>query len=238
MKNDDRKEPREPIPQKVQGNQGEVQLEADLHKLIPHNYDREQSHGKRPDFILHDDAGERVAVVDSKKGLQEKDGRSWTKVEQAKAFLKIASESKTRTLLIATEDGTDRKFSEAIKAELREQPDIPPDRKVTVVVGTREATAQKSKQLVQQANEQLDQKPQGTKSAEPSGDAKGPGKPTTRENAEEPQDAQFGPADAGNADVVPKGPAGGTAAPNGGTAPIQPPVIPPIIDIPPGGQTN
>jgi hypothetical protein len=147
------------LEHKFTGNQGEIILEVELDRRIPYNYDREEAHGEhRPDFVVKNDGGERVAVVDSKNlSPQAVPGKGWTDAQQAEAFLKLAAESEARTLIIATPDGTDRGFSGRIKTLLREQPNLPVDKKVNVIVTTPAEAAKISQALVNQSNERASQ---------------------------------------------------------------------------------
>ncbi len=143
------------LENKFKGHQGEILLEVELDRRIPYNYDREEAHGEhRPDFVVKNDGGERVAVVDSKHLSPEAaPGNGWTDTKQAEAFLKLAADSAARTLIIATPDGTDRGFSGRIKTLLREQPNLPGDKKVNVIVTTPAEAAKLSQTLVNQSNE-------------------------------------------------------------------------------------
>jgi hypothetical protein len=208
--------PGERLSQKVQGDIGEMKFENLLNEKIPSNFEREQAHGShRPDFVLTNDAGDRIAVVDSKTG-------AWADREQARAFLQLASEREPRALLIATEDGTDNRFTRAVKTELRDQPTIDPEQRVEVVVGTREEVAQKAAELAQQANERLQERELASGGAE---------QPVAAEQeVQDPGAVQSALEDnlAGRGAELPSGP---TAEP-----PVDPSIMPDGPDISPGGN--
>ena len=51
------------------GRRFEIRFERELQRQIPHNYERQQAYGDvRPDFVLQNDAGEALALIENKAG--------------------------------------------------------------------------------------------------------------------------------------------------------------------------
>jgi DNA-binding sugar fermentation-stimulating protein len=102
------------IHNKLVGDFSEDRFEAELHRKLPYNYERQQVHGEsRADFILHDNDGVATAVVECKSG-------GFRDAGQARRLVRLAETTKARTLYLVTKHGDARQFSPAVKDVLRQ----------------------------------------------------------------------------------------------------------------------